>query len=516
MITLRISMLLAVLALGCCAACGTPKSAAVDAGADVTAVPDVAAADVTPSGHVFPACDPTATTQRVSFVHVNDLHASYEPGSDGISPLARIVGFLKQSRAENPYTVFTNGGDDYEKGSVAELLSQGLSTRELVRALQFDVRVIGNHDYGWSADEVLADTQDPFAKVLSSNIQYIGDNPANFAAVTYTVLQVGCVKVGFFGLTSQPWDSRDQLAPGDFYPEFPSNYDYAAVATDIVAKHRKEVDLLIGVDHIGLTADQILVKVVPGIDAILSGHSHDFTSLPLADPSAPPVVQSGAFCAHVVRLDVDVDLKTRQVTHFDYDTAGLTIDSTTAVDEATNDLVAATVRKYAPEWDKQLGTLSSPVGQADAALVAARAEMQVLGVDAALVDVHTTWSLWLPGPLNQQAMADMFKVEREPPGTPGFNSAYTAKITGEELQKLANLSPSDWAFVGPATIDPQATYKLGLQKRTALNAVEMPQGATVSEPQPATEMWQVLDKFTRARTKACLFVDSDAPVPGCP
>ncbi len=503
--------------LGLAAGCATNTTSAPDNAIDVAGDAAQETLAEAPSGrYAFPACDPTATTQRVSFVHVNDLHASYTPLSDGISPVARIVGFLQQSRAENPFTLFTDGGDDYEKGSVAELLSQGLATREIVRAMQFDVRVIGNHDYGWSEDEVLADSKDPVAQVLSSNIQYSGVDPTRFGAVAFTVLQVGCVKVGFFGLTSQPWDSTDSLAPGDFYPDFPSNYDYVAVATDIVAKHRKDVDLLIAVDHIGLEADQLLVQAVPGIDAILSGHSHSFTLMPLADPAMPPVVQSGAFCQHVIRLDVDFDLNTRKIKHFDYDTADLSQGSAAPVDDAMNATVAAIVRKYAPDWDKPLATLAGAAGQADAALVAARAERAVLAVDAALVDVSTTWSLWLPGDLTQQQLADMFKVEGEPPGTPGFNSAYTAKITGSELQKLQHLKPDSWAFVGPANVDPQHLYTLGLQKRTALNPTEMPDGVTVTEPMAAMEMWEVLDKFARARSQACQYLDVDDKLPLCP
>ena len=502
-----------VLATACAANPPSPPDAAVDAVADTA---QDAAVEAAPKRHAFPACDPTATTQRVSFVHVNDLHASYTPLSDGISPVARIVGFLQQSRAENPYTLFTDGGDDYEKGSVAELLSYGQATREIVRAMQFDVRVIGNHDYAWSEGEVLANSQDPVAHVLSSNIHYVGTDLDRFGAVEFTVMQIGCVKVGFFGLTSQPWDSNDNLAPGDFYPNFPANYDYVAVATDIVAKHRKDVDLLIAVDHIGLEADQLLVQAVPGIDAILSGHSHSFTLMPLADPALPPVVQSGAFCQHVIRLDVDIDLKTRKIKHFDYETAGLGMDSGTPADSAMNATVQAVVRKFAPQWDKPLATLASAVGQADAALVAARAERAVLAVDAALVDVYTTWSLWLPGELTQQKLAEMFKVEREPPGSPGFSAAYTAKITGAELQKLQHLNPENWAFVGPANIDPQHVYTLGLQKRTALNPASMPGGVTVTEPKAAMEMWEVLDKFARARSQACQYLDVEDKLPTCP
>ncbi len=488
--------------------------ASSDALSDASGVGD-AGQDTSTGKYAFPECDPAATTQRVSFVHVNDLHASYAPQPDGVSPIARIIGYLKASRTSNPYTVFTDGGDAYEKGSVAEQISKGLSTREIMRAMKFDVRVIGNHDYAWSKEEVLANSQDPNARVLSSNMQYIGDDPTQWQAVEYVALQIGCVKVGFFGFTSGPWDSTDSPIPGPFYPEFPATYEYAKLAQAIVDKHRKEVDLLIAVDHIGLSEDQALAKAVPGLDAVLSGHSHSFTLMPSDDGKSTPVVQSGAFCAHVVRLDLDVDLKSKQVTKVGYDTAGLGPDSNTPVDEAINQTVADIVRQHAPEWDKPLVQIENGVASDGAALVAMHAELEVFQADAALVDVHTTWSLWLPGPLTQQNFVDMFKVEREPAGTPGFNAAYTAKILGSELQKLTTLDPLNWVFQGPTTIEPTKTYKIALQKRTALNPTHMPGGAVVTEPKAEMEMWEVLDKYARVRGKACKYLDSENVVEGC-
>ena len=466
-------------------------------------------------GTAFPACDPAATTQRVSFVHVNDLHANYQLGPDGISPVARIRGYLGQSRQANPYTLFTDGGDDYEKGSVADQISQGKSTTAIVHALQFDVRVIGNHDYAWSEQTVLEDSRDPYAQVLSSNIHYIGDDPKGFGAVDFVKLQVGCLTVGFAGFTSQPWDSTDSQIDADFYPTFPAHYDFVNQAKAIVAAHRKEVDVLVFLDHIGQDGDKNLAATVPGIDAILSAHSHTFTPVPEYNGKSAPVVQSGAYAAHVIRLDLDVDLKTRQITQVGFDAALPGVGSTLPVDAPTEAFIEKTLSQYAPEADKHIGFMLDAVGQGGAATLAAQACIEVLKTDAALVDSSTAWSFFLAGGISQQTMVKMFTVEREPSGTPGFNSAYTASISGEELQKLTKLDDK-WAFIGPQTIDPQKSYKLALQKRPALNPSYMPGGAKVQDPQAAMEMWQVLDQFARLRTKACKYMDSDDALAFCP
>ncbi len=117
----------------------------------------------------WPLCDPHATQQEISFVHVSDTHAHYNPDSGGSSPMARIRGFADQVRQENPYTIFTNGGDDYEKGSLAETLSRERTTTKVIQAMQFDLRTIGNHDFAWGLDELLRFSHDPHGVVLASN-----------------------------------------------------------------------------------------------------------------------------------------------------------------------------------------------------------------------------------------------------------------------------------------------------------------------------------------------------------
>src|SRR5262249_13590601 len=153
-------------------------------------------------------------------------------------------------RKESPYTVFTSGGDDYEKGALAEVLSQGASTRAVLAAMAFDVRVIGNHDYAWSEEEVLSMSHDARASVLESNVTYTGADPVGFGAQSFVALQIGCVRVGFAGLVSQPWNDQDQQVDQPFYPDLSADYDFTSQARALVAAHRGEVDVLVFVDHI--------------------------------------------------------------------------------------------------------------------------------------------------------------------------------------------------------------------------------------------------------------------------
>jgi 2',3'-cyclic-nucleotide 2'-phosphodiesterase (5'-nucleotidase family) len=487
------------LAAGALVACSSPKKSS-------------------PPPPKFPACDASAATQALSFVHVNDLHSNYAPDKDGVSPYAVIRNAYLKAKAANPYTLFTSGGDEYEKGAVAEQLSEGQATRDILYGMKFDARVIGNHDYGWSEQAVLEDSRDPSAIVLSSNIHYTGTDPAGFGAKDYAEVQVGCVKIGFFGLTSGPWNDQDQYTPMDFYPSFPTELDYKKVASAIVAAHRQDVDLMIAVTHIGEGADEQLAKDVPGIDVILGGHSHT----PLATPvivNETIITQAGSMAGFVSKLDLTFDLKAKKIQDQQYAlNIVLTIDPDQTPDPEMQNIVHRTLEKYAPEAQSPMGQLEKAQDTKGVALLAAKAAVASFHADAAIVDLGTVWAPLVAGGVSEQDFLNSFKVEREPPGTPGFNAFYTLSIDGASLAKARDeLGADSWAVVVPSTIDPLSTYKVVVQKRGAFHPeTNFPSDIHLSgTPHFESEAWRALDLYARERTAACVFMDSDASMPQC-
>jgi hypothetical protein len=465
----------------------------------------------------WPACDPSATSQRLTFVHVNDLHAHYGVlGPDRISPWARVRHVYERTRLESPYTIFTDGGDDHEKGSVAEQLSEGRSTHDAVIAMQFDVRVIGNHDFAWSLESVLEHSVDPHAVVLSANHHFRGPDPSRWQAEEFHVLEVGCLRVGFVGLTSTPWDERDQPVAIPFYDGFDASYDYPAEARRVLAAHAGEADVIVFVDHIGQGDDEALAAAVPEIDVILSGHSHTFTPAPVSAGGAV-VVQSGSAASFVVRLDVDVDLATHAVTVADYTThvAGLEPPS----DELQGE-IASILARDAPEAERVIGQMEERREGASVADVAARAVIAQHGADVALIDADTVWSAWRAGDLTQEACHSAFLVEREPPASPGFSALYRVRVRGDRLATLlafADAHSDRWRHAGLATPDASTIYELVLQKRAAFHPDEQLDPSIVFEgpPEAIEETWRTIGAYARARTAACLHVDTNTPIDGC-
>ena len=479
-----------------------PDSGVADSGVADTGVADTEVVDTSLAepAQGWPACDPEAALQTVTFVHVNDIHGNFNPTGDGISPVARIRGFVDRVKRENPFTVFTNGGDDFEKGSVAEVLSEGEATIEVVDALRFDVRAIGNHDFAWSKERVLEYSRSNWGPVLCGNVRYTGADPSRWGAVDFTAIDVGCVRVGFFGLVSKPWNERNEQYDGDFYDtEFPSRWDPVEQARELVAAHRAEVDLLVFVSHLGVGTDREVAAAVEGIDVILGAHSHTL----LAQPERigqTLIVQCGSSAGVIGRLDIEFDLRARRrVSERFLMTPNL--PGIVPHNERVQQVIESVMARWAPDADRTRGTVGASCDTARIGRVAARAAMAELSCQAAVVDLETVWKSWSAGALTQQDFIDTFKVERQPAGTAGFNAFYVANVRGSGLTELVARAGERYVVAAPDAIDPDAWYRLAVQKILVTNTayylgVEIP----LVDGNFAAEAWDLLDRFATQRT----------------
>lgn len=445
------------------------------------------------------------------------MHAHYNPVS-GSSPAARIRGYYEQVKKENPFTLFTNAGDDYEKGSIAEELSQGQSTREVVRAMRYDVRTIGNHDFAWGMGELMHFSHDPSAVVLATNTKMTPAGKGSLAKAPgwtdFAVLTVGCVRIGVFGLLSRPWDEKDRQYDGPFYRDWPdlqTDFQFIEQARAIIAQHRSEVDVLVLVSHLGLPDDIMLAEQTSGIDLILGGHTHAAMSTPLRVKNTA-IVHTGAFAETIGRFDIDYDLLGQGITasHFSL-VANRPGD--VPVDGPTEAEVAKILRTYEREINDSISAVSVDQTRQDMALIAARAAVETLGADAAFVSAGTVWQEWRRGGLSQQNILDAFTVEREPAGSPGFSSLYRLEISGEDLLN-ASAALADFAYWGPSRIEPGRLYTVAIQKSQALHQQAV-FGRTLgrSPPRLAAELWETVVALARERTLAGLSLDQGVQSP---
>ena len=128
-------------------------------GAAPTSVPKITADAPVPATGSGPivrgTCEDGASSAHFTIAHLNDLQAHYGDLVRGKSRYGYIAGWLRAVKDEEPNTLVLDAGDDYEKGSIADLRSMGEATRRMIQALPIDVRTIGNHDFAYGECGVL-------------------------------------------------------------------------------------------------------------------------------------------------------------------------------------------------------------------------------------------------------------------------------------------------------------------------------------------------------------------------
>lgn len=464
---------------------------------------------------IGPECVASNAEQAVRFIHVADLHSRFGYQEQLYS---RIKSAHREALAEQPYTVFTNGGDDFEKGTVAEQLSFGTATIAATKAMMFDVRVVGNHDYAWGPEQLLDYAQDDNAVVLASNTWYTGTS-GEFAAVEFATLNVGCIKIGIFGMTSVPWNELDEPLETepipDFIADFAMNWSWQTIAQSIVDQYRGDVDYMVMLSHLGRFSDQDLTEQVSGVDLVLGGHTHGGESFETLD-NGTLIIQPDFYANGFTDLTLVFRLSDKVLTDVDYktrDTAEvLTVDPATAAE------IDEIMGLYAPDAETEIAVSENYPDNSTIARIAAEAAVHVHGAEAVLFDPAQVTLLWLPGSLTQEDFINSYQVERQPSNTPGFNAMYVVEVDGEQLERMVTEQPA-WFVKLPSLVQLADIYKLVLQKGPALNlALFFPltfnDQANVNV-MPLSESWYALDQYARHRTSQCLHIDTATPLSAC-
>jgi 5'-nucleotidase len=280
---------------------------------------------------------PPGPPQKLLILHTNDIHShlmgfapeiDYTPATTnddttrgGMARLATAIGEAKGAAAAAGTPVLLLDAGDFMMGTLFEFLATTASSElAMMHALGYDATTIGNHELDWTPHGLAgilsaAVTNNATIPILSSNMNFSATDPAddelaNLAAAGVIqpklVKMVGGLKVGFFGLIGA---NAVQVTP----QAAPLTFDPIAVAAARMVKELREtdqVDLVIalshsGIDHNGQGEDAALAAQVPGIDIIISGHTHDTLAHPFPIGNTL-IVTAGAYTAYLGELSLTV------------------------------------------------------------------------------------------------------------------------------------------------------------------------------------------------------------------
>ena len=216
----------------------------------------------------------------IDILSVNDFHGALL--ESGRNPgAAKFGAFLRSEWAKNPHgTVFLSAGDMFQ-GSPDSNLLYGKTVVEVLNALHLDAMTLGNHEFDWGLDKLRARVAESTFPYVSANVrEKDGKGRLNFVD-PYVMLERCGVKIAVVGIVTPETaytTGPKIVAPFEFR-------DPTAVLKDVLPVVRRQgAELVIVLSHLASEQEQengqvtgdaaVLPQAVPGIDAIVSGHSH--------------------------------------------------------------------------------------------------------------------------------------------------------------------------------------------------------------------------------------------------
>ena len=274
--------------------------------------------------------------QKITILHTNDLHSrllGFGPETDytplttnddqTIGGFSRIASIISGYRNKQPESLLVLDAGDFLMGTIFQTAEAktGFQLR-LMQKMGYDLVSIGNHEFDFGPQELAKilskSAEKPIPGLLLSNIIFDPTSTKDDSLEAlftsglikpYRILVRNGLKIGFFALMGV---EADHVSPNAKPVRFTEQIQAAKKYTSLLREQEK-VDLVICLSHSGLVMDPekgwqgedvILAQQVPGIDVIISGHSHSIVTKPLIVNNIP-IVQAGSEGRYVGKLEIE-------------------------------------------------------------------------------------------------------------------------------------------------------------------------------------------------------------------
>ena len=274
---------------------------------------------------------------RLTFLQINDHYVLGPVDGGRRGGMARLATLVREVKRENPNTVFAIGGD-FLSPSVESTFLQGAQMVAALDAAGLDLATFGNHEFDFGPSVLAERMKESKFQWLSANVVDRRSGRPFGGASAETLLTLGGLRVGFFGLTMV--DAARTSRPG---PDIVFNPPLTA-GKEVVARLRAQgAQVVVGVTHQEIADDRALAAAAD-VDLILGGHEHD----PMAAEEGKTLITKGGSDA---RYLVQVDLwLTREGTLVERSWRYREVSRRVAADPAVEELV----RVYAARLDREL------------------------------------------------------------------------------------------------------------------------------------------------------------------
>ncbi|MDT7953020.1 MAG: 5'-nucleotidase C-terminal domain-containing protein [Acetobacteraceae bacterium] len=248
--------------------------------------------------------------RRITLLQINDTHGYLEPHPellwDGdqascemLGGYARIAGLLTAVRAECRGAVVALDNGDTFHGTFPVVQSKGAALVPVLNALALD-GMTAHWDFAYGPAHLQALAAELSYPVLANNCFDQATGELSFPPSR--MVTRGGVRVGVIGIAAT---IVDKTMPAHFSTGIRLTLGRDELPGHIRALRAEGAEMIVVLSHLGFPQDVKLAHEVPGIDVLLSGHTHNRLYRP-ARVGETIIIQSGCHGSFVGRLDLAV------------------------------------------------------------------------------------------------------------------------------------------------------------------------------------------------------------------
>lgn len=317
--------------------------------------------------------------RSLTILHTNDLHARLMPMRDGTGGFAYLASALKRERKNAEHSLYLDAGD-LVQGTPVSSLFEGVPIYEVMNLLRPDAVALGNHefDYGWHrVYDYLSRAEYP---LFCANV--VNEQNLLFTPPPYIVREINGVRTAIIALMTERLGELTyayNLGPWRVLPLADTLRRYIRRA-----REQDGARLMIALTHIFPAEEAMLLKEVPEVHLIVSGHDHGGMRQILRDGNRM-VVRTRPFSAELGRVDLRFDLDAEQVTEIDW--KRIAVNHTDfGPDPEVESEVAKWESKVSAVVDREIGESRTAYNRVEMRDLIERAVKETMGTDFVFVN----------------------------------------------------------------------------------------------------------------------------------
>ncbi|MFI3271054.1 MAG: bifunctional UDP-sugar hydrolase/5'-nucleotidase [Pseudomonadota bacterium] len=284
-----------------------------------------------------------AAKNPIIILHTNDVHAGVDKNIGYAGLVAYRDALEARYGADN--VILVDCGDSIQGENIA-MLTKGEAVSTLMREVEYDYIILGNHEFDYGMDRMFELTEDVQEHILATNFIRLEDNTPVFAP--YAIYTVDDVDIAFLGITTPESISR---AASRHFKDEAGNFLYTlgedadgqtlyTMVQESVDKARAEgADYVIALAHLGIEEAAApwrstdLIAHTSGIDMVLDGHSHSIIDGEIYKNAFGEDVilsQAGTKLSHIGQVTIDTTKSGHDALHatlIDANAIGVTKDA---------------------------------------------------------------------------------------------------------------------------------------------------------------------------------------------